>query len=771
MSYKILFFYEEDLNRPSYYNAIQDVMDELEGDDAENYGTLPGTSASLMHPMVIIDANLDDALTTLETDSEVVALAVDSGSCNPENGLKLLQKAKDGYKNFPTFVFREREGHVEMSLPIMELTDEFVWPMEDTAPLIASRMRTAIDRFLSSVIPEMTKMMMDFAKTGEYSWHTPAHEGGAAFRKSIPGRAFYDFYGEPIFRTDLSISAPDLGSLNDHTGAIGNSEKYIAKVFGAERSYTVTNGSSTSNRLLYEASIVDGDIALVDRNCHKSVEQALTLTGSLPVFMIPRRNYLGIIGPIPASEFSEASIKEKIEKSALVKQMHYLPHGKIAQHATITNSTYDGLTYNVPEVLKALEKSVDRIHFDEAWYGYARFNPLYKNRYAMFGNVKDFDKNGPTIIATQSTHKLLAAFSQASYIHIRNGKNPFNHQRFNESFMMNASTSPFYPIIASNEISAAMMDTSGENLTGGSIREAIDFRQAIMRYFREFRDKGDWFFATWQPDKVQDPKKGLVDFCDADPEWLANTPEAWLLKPNEEWHGYGDLGSDYCMLDPIKVSTVSPGVNRNGSMADWGIPATLPYNYMADRWTVDEKTNDFSMLWLFSMGATKGKWGTLASGLLAFKRDYDANTSLEIALPSLMAGNAERYKGYGLHDLADEMFAEMKSLKQLECQAKAFSELPPAATTMRFDYQKLVKGEVEQVPVKDAGGMVVAAGIVPYPPGIPCVMPGEEMVEGSVHQKYLLALEAYDKKFPGFGHDNHGVENINGQYCIYAFKK
>jgi arginine/lysine/ornithine decarboxylase len=257
---------------------------------------------------------------------------------------------------------------------------------------------------------------------------------------------------------------------------------------------------------------------------------------------------------------------------------------------------------------------------------------------------------------------LLAALSQASYIHIRDGRRPIPHERFNESFMMHASTSPQYAIIASNDVSAAMMDgPSGVALTTDSIREAVAFRQMMDRLHADFAKKGEWFFNAWQPDKVRSGKRGkAVPFYQAEEQQLVTDPSAWVLHPGAAWHGFAGLEEDYCMLDPIKVSIVTPGVDATGKLAKTGIPATLVTKYLDQRGIQVEKTTDFTVLFLFSLGITKGKWGTLVNALLDFKTDYDANKPLERALPKLMADNGDAYAGLGLKDLATRLFEAMR---------------------------------------------------------------------------------------------------------------
>ena len=417
-----------------------------------------------------------------------------------------------------------------------------------------------------------------------------------------------------------------------------------------------------------------------------------------------------------------------------------------------------------------LDPSVDRIHFDEAWYAYARFNPLYRDRHAMHGDPKDH--KGPTIFATHSTHKLLAALSQASFLHIRDGRGAIPHSRFNESFMMQASTSPLYSIIVSNDITAAMMDgPGGRTLTDESIYEAVAFRQAMGRVHRDFVKKGEWFFNTWNAESVKTSKGKKVPFADAPAELLATDPQCWVLHPGDAWHGFSDLEDDYCMLDPIKVSIVTPGVADKGGLDKRGIPASLVTKYLSIRGVEVEKTTDFTILVLFSMGITKGKWGTLLNALLDFKRDYDSNAALAQSLPSLAADYPEAYGSLGLRELADRMFAQLRDSRQTHWLAEAFSTLPKLAMTPAAAYQHLVRDEIEHVPLDKLANRVLATSVVPYPPGIPMLMPGESTgAKDGPYLGYLRALASWDKLFPGFGHDTHGIEHRDGVQYVQCLK-
>lgn len=719
---------------------------------------------------VLTSESLSDAKSILTTDPAVQCVLLSWELDESEDHcecIDLLTALRERNTRVPVFLISDRSTASNVPLIVMQHADDFIWLPEDTSRFLSGRIMAAIERYRQAVLPPMFGALLKFARTYEYSWHTPGHAGGTAFLKSTAGRAFYAFFGENMLRSDLSISVGELGSLLDHSGPIGQGERYAAKVFGAHRTYYVTNGSSMSNRVILMASVTRDQIALCDRNCHKSAEHAMTLSGAIPAYLVPTRNRYGIIGPISPQTLSAEGVKTAIANNSLVKN-HINP---TPVHAIITNSTYDGLTYNVSRVEELLGQSVDRLHFDEAWYGYARFNPLYKDRFAMHGSPDDHDASKPTVFATQSTHKLLAALSQASMIHVRDGRNPIPHGRFNESYMMHASTSPNYAIMASCDVSSAMMEApSGQILTNESIEEAVAFRQVVSRMQSEMRDSDDWFFSCWQPPAVQ-VGGNSIPFHEVDPDQLRSDPNCWVLHPNETWHGFGDIEDGYCMLDPIKVSVLSPGMGDDGNLLDFGIPACVLSAYLGRQGIVVEKTTDFTILFLFSIGITKGKWGTLVNVLLDFKRDYDANLELGLCLPDLLTSNQQRYGDMGLKDLADEIFAAMKKTKATATMAKAFSTLPVAEFSPVEAYEQLVRNEIELVTLEDAAGRIAATGIVPYPPGIPLLMPGENTgpSDGPL-LGYLKALESFDRSFPGFTHDTHGIENDGKSYRLLVLK-
>ncbi|MGL5659762.1 MAG: arginine decarboxylase [Aeromonas sp.] len=683
---------------------------------------------------------------------------------------ELLNKLHERQENVPVFLLSDREKATQqLSREMMEQIDEFAWILEDTAEFIAGRAVAAMKRYNEQLLPPLMSALMKYGDVHEYSWAAPGHQGGVGFTKTPAGRFYHDYYGENLFRTDMGIERASLGSLLDHTGAFGESEKNAARIFGADHSYSLVVGTSGANRTIMQACMSEDDVVVIDRNCHKSIEQGLMLTGAKPVYMVPSRNRYGIIGPIYPQQMTPDAIKEKIANSPLTKDKI----GQQPSYSVVTNCTYDGVCYNAKAAQDLLAKTTDRIHFDEAWYGYARFNPMYHNHYTMRGEPAEYDRNGPTLFATHSTHKLLNALSQASYIHVRDGREAINFARFNQAYMMHATTSPLYAICASNDVAASMMDGNrGLSLTQEVINEAVDFRQAMARLYKEFAQDGEWFFKPWNQEVVTDPATGKqIAFEDAPAELLRTEQSCWTMNPGDNWHGFKDLPENWSMLDPIKVSILAPGMGDDGELQEKGVPAALVTAWLSRHGIVPTRTTDFQVMFLFSMGVTKGKWGTLVNTLLSFKRHYDANTKLSLVLPELVRDYPETYSNLGLRDLGDNMFAYLRKHNPGAKLNAAYSGLPDAMVTPRQAYQSIVANKVEMVAIDGLVNRVAANSIIPYPPGIPMLLSGESFGgEESPQIGYLRALQAWDHEFPGFEHETEGTEIINGVYHVMCMR-
>ncbi|MDF9757765.1 Orn/Lys/Arg decarboxylase N-terminal domain-containing protein [Pseudomonas hunanensis] len=681
----------------------------------------------------------------------IAAEGVGDNSRLLHNMAELIRLARLRAPNLPIFALGEQvtlENAPAEAMGELNQLRGILYLFEDTVPFLARQVARAAHNYLDGLLPPFFKALVQHTAQSNYSWHTPGHGGGVAYRKSPVGQAFHQFFGENTLRSDLSVSVPELGSLLDHTGPLAAAEARAARNFGADHTFFVINGTSTANKIVWHAMVGRGDLVLVDRNCHKSVVHAIIMTGAIPIYLCPERNELGIIGPIPLDEFSQVSIQAKI-------QAHPLAQGKPAKIklAVVTNSTYDGLCYHAGMIKQALGASVEVLHFDEAWFAYAAFHEFFAGRYAM-GTPRADD--GPLLFSTHSTHKLLAAFSQASMIHVQDGASrQLDRDRFNEAFMMHISTSPQYSILASLDVASAMMEgPAGRSLLQEMFDEALSFRRALAN-LREHLAADDWWFSIWQPPTVQAGELQAAD---------------WLLQPGAEWHGFGGLGDDYVLLDPLKVTLVMPGAA--GAAEGHGIPAAVVGKFLWERGLVVEKTGLYSFLVLFSMGITKGKWSTLLTELLEFKRHYDANTALADCLPSVMVEQPSRYQGLGLRDLCQQLHgfyrgnATSRQLKQL------FTRLPEVAITPAGAYDRMVRGEVEAVPIEHLLGRVAAVMLVPYPPGIPLIMPGERFTEATRSiLVYLDCARAFDQGFPGFVADVHGLQREGQLYTVDCVKE
>ncbi|MFB7949689.1 Orn/Lys/Arg decarboxylase N-terminal domain-containing protein [Kitasatospora phosalacinea] len=714
-----------------------------------------------------------DAVATLQVEAGLAAAVVawdlpgpadgDGGPGGP-GGAEVLERIRRRFKDLPVFLLMaDGSDHDLEHLPlwVSEAVVGYVWPLEDTPAFIAGRVAAAAATYRSEVLPPFFRALRRFEDAHEYSWHTPAHSGGVAFLKSAAGRAFFDYYGERLFRTDLSISVGELGSLYEHSGPIGAAERNAARVFGAERTYFVLHGDSTCNRMVGHYSVTADEIALVDRNCHKSVLHGLVVSGARPVYLVPTRNGYGLAGPLPPAVLDAAAVAARIAANPLAAGAL----SPAAQYAVVTNSTYDGLCYDTVAVARALAPSTPRLHFDEAWFAYARFHPLYEGRYGMAVGPDTLPgPERPTVFATHSTHKLLAALSQSAMVHVRPApRAPVEHDRFNETFMMHGTTSAFYPAIASLDVAAAMMDgPQGRWLIDEAVTEAVRFRQAVVRTARRITaagDRPDWFFGVWQPDTVTDPATGArTPFADAPVALLAAEPSCWRLEPGAAWHGFDGLDEGHCLLDPVKVTLTCPGVTADGRTGPWGVPARVLTAYLATRGIVVEKTDSYSTLVLFSMGITKGKWGTLMDALMDFKALHDEDAPLARVLPALVEGHPRRYRGSSLRGLCAEMHRHLTDGAFVQALDEAFRHPPRPVHPPRHCYQRLVRGGTERVRLADAAHRTAAAMVTVTPPGIPVLMPGESLgdPDGPL-LRYLTALESFDRAFPGFGSEAHGV--------------
>ncbi len=640
------------------------------------------------------------------------------------------------YKNADIPIFLHGETRTSRHIPndILRELHGFIHMFEDTPEFIARNVVREARAYMDSLPPPFFRALTHYAADGSYSWHCPGHSGGVAFLKSPVGQMFHQFFGENMLRADVCNAVEELGQLLDHTGPVAASERNAARIFNCDHLYFVTNGTSTSNKIVWHSTVAPGDIVVVDRNCHKSVLHSIIMTGAIPVFLMPTRNNFGIIGPIPQSEFSWDSIQKKIAANPFITDKNAKP-----RVLTITQSTYDGILYNVEEIKEMLDGKIDTLHFDEAWLPHAAFHDFYGDYHAIGADRPRCKES--MVFSTQSTHKLLAGLSQASQILVQDSDDrKLDRDVFNEAYLMHTSTSPQYSIIASCDVAAAMMEEPGGTaLVEESIAEALDFRRAMRKVDEEWG--ADWWFKVWGPDDLSE--EGIEE------------REAWMLKPGERWHGFGQLADGFNMLDPIKATIITPGLDVDGAFSeDIGIPAAIVTKYLAEHGVIVEKCGLYSFFIMFTIGITKGRWNTMVTELQQFKDDYDRNQPLWKVLPEFCQ-KYPRYENIGLRDLCQQIHDVYKKNDVARLTTEMYlSDMVPAMRPADA-FAKMAHKEIERVHIDDLEGRITAMLVTPYPPGIPLLIPGEQFNKTIVN--YLQFAREFNERFPGFETDVHGL--------------
>ncbi len=678
---------------------------------------------------IVYPNDREDLLKLIENNAQVAGVIFDWDKYN----LELCEEISALNEKLPLYAFANIHSTLDVSLADLRLNVSFFEYALGAASDISIKIKQSTDAYIDDLLPPLTKALFKYVDEAKYTFCTPGHMGGTAFQKSPVGSLFYDFYGANTMKSDISISVSELGSLLDHSGPHKEAEEYIARTFNAERSYMVTNGTSTANKIVGMYSAPSGSTVLIDRNCHKSLTHLMMMSDITPIYFRPTRNAYGILGGIPQSEFQHDTIAQRVEQT---------PGATWPVHAVVTNSTYDGLLYNTDFIKKTLD--VKSIHFDSAWVPYTNFSPIYNGLCGMSGDRVE----GKVFYETQSTHKLLAAFSQASMIHV---KGDVNEETFSEAYMMHTSTSPHYGIVASIETAAAMMKgNAGKRLIDGSIDRAIKFRKEIKR----LRTEADsWFFDVWQPEQI-------------------DGAECWPLNANDAWHGFKDIDNDHMHLDPIKVTLLTPGMKKDGTMDSFGIPANIVAKYLDEHGIIVEKTGPYNLLFLFSIGIDKTKALGLLRGLTEFKRAFDLNLRVKNMLPSLYKEDPEFYEDMRIQDLAQNIHNLIQHHNLPDLMFRAFEVLPTMEMTPFKAFQKELHGEIEEVYMEDMVGRVSANMILPYPPGVPLVMPGEMITEESrAVLEFLQMLCEVGAHYPGFETDIHGAYRQNdGRYTVKVLK-
>lgn len=733
----------------------------------------------------------EEAELAVRADAAVGCMVIDWGKRGLQSkSAALIALVRARGLNLPVFVLVRRQRLEEVPVEVMNQVTGYVFLAEESPDFIARNLVSHLRHYAASLKTPFFGRLVDYAEEGNQLWTCPGHNGGAFYARSPIGRIFVAHLGEAVFRDDLDNSILELGDLLTHEGPALEAQKAAAQIFGAEKTYFVLNGTSTSNKVVLSALVAQNDLVLFDRNNHKAAHHgAFFLAGAIPIFLPTQRNCHGLIGPIDYDMLDETRIRQAIRDNPMVTDPDAWRRERPFRAAIIEQCTYDGTVYDAGMVLRQIGHLCDYILFDEAWSGFMKFHPLFKGRFAM--SLTELDASQPGIIATQSTHKQLASFSQASQIHVRDRhlrgqRRRVGHRRFNEMFMLHASTSPFYPLFASLDVGAQMMKgKSGEVLWDDTIRLGIELRKKLRTVAREYAQKESdplhaWFFDPFVPDVVTLHEAGgaaaQVRWEDVPTDRLATDPAMWELAPGAVWHGFENLAPGYAMTDPNKLTLLTPGFDRaSGTYAEFGVPAPIVAEYLRDNWIVCEKNDLNSLLFLLTPGVEASKAGTLLSALVRFKELHETNAPLTEVLTEFTARHSARYGGMRLRDLCAEMHAFFRDHDTSALQRSQFrpEHLPEMVMPPYAAVQLMVRNEVDFLPIDRIAGRVAANLILVYPPGIATVVPGE-LLGGRAQPMldYLKVFERAANRFPGFDSEVQGVyrrTEPDGSIRLYTF--
>ena len=686
--------------------------------------------------------------------TEVSAVVIDiedyrKGGLNKVDGTAL---------GIPVFLYlRDEENTPE------ELVGHVVGVISDNLTdrrLFGRQIDEAAKRYEDKVLPPFFGALAQYVYKGKSQFDCPGHQGGAYFRRHPAGRAFYDFYGEELFRSDLCNADVAMGDLLIHEGAPLKAQKAAAKIYNADKTYFVLNGTSASNKVVLNAALTPGDLVLYDRNNHKSVNHgALLQAGATPIYLETARNPFGFIGGIDEKCFDEKYLRDLIREKCPEKADAKRPF----RLAVIQLGTYDGTIYNARQVVDKIGHLCDYILFDSAWVGYEQFIPMMRDCSPL---LLELGPEDPGIFVTQSVHKQQAGFSQSSQIHkkdahIRGQDRFIPHKVLNNAFMMHASTSPFYPLFASLDVNAKMQEgEAGRRLWADCVKTTIDARKLLLDTCHHIK--------PFIPNKVRG-----ADWKSYPTNLIAQDLEFFKFIPGEKWHSFEGYGENQYFVDPCKFMLTPPAINvETGEYEDFGVPATILANYLRENGIIPEKNDLNSILFLMTPAENKEKMDHLVSQIARFEKYLDEDAPLEDVLPGLYKHYEYRYHDYSIRQLCQEMhdFYKERNIKEIQKQMFCSEYMPKSVINPQDAHFAFLRGQAELVRMEDAEGRVAAEGALPYPPGVLCCFPGE--VWGGPVLKYFLAWQEAMGRMPGFAPELQGVyveDNGRGGKQVYCY--
>ncbi|ECE0645895.1 ornithine decarboxylase SpeF [Salmonella enterica subsp. houtenae] len=669
---------------------------------------------------------------------------------------KLDEIDATGY-GIPVFVATHDEGRVPPEyLPRISGVFEY---NESRTAFYGRQLETAASHYETQLRPPFFRALVDYVNQGNSAFDCPGHQGGEFFRRHPAGNQFVEYFGETLFRSDLCNADVAMGDLLIHEGAPCIAQQHAAKVFNADKTYFVLNGTSSSNKVVLNALLTPGDLVLFDRNNHKSNHHgALFQAGATPVYLETARNPYGFIGGIDAHCFEEDYLRELINEVAPQRAREARPF----RLAVIQLGTYDGTIYNARQVVDKIGHLCDYILFDSAWVGYEQFIPMMADCSPL---LLELNENDPGILVTQSVHKQQAGFSQTSQIHkkdshIKGQPRYVPHKRMNNAFMMHASTSPFYPLFAALDVNAKMHEgVSGRNMWMDCVVNGIDARKLILENCHHIR--------PFVPELIDG--KPWQSYPTSE---IASDLRFFHFVPGEHWHAFEGYAEHQYFVDPCKLLLTTPGINAaSGEYEDFGVPATILANFLRENGVVPEKCDLNSILFLLTPAEDMAKLQQLVALLARFEKLLEADAPLAEVLPSIYKQHEARYAGYTLRQLCQEMhdLYARHNVKQLQKEMFRKSHFPKVSMNPQEANYAYLRGEVELVRLPEAEGRIAAEGALPYPPGVLCVVPGE--IWGGSVLRYFSALEEGINLLPGFAPELQGVyiEEHDGRKQVWCY--
>lgn len=621
-----------------------------------------------------------------------------------------------------------------LGIPIIKVSRETISQDEKDQILLKAKAYT------NEMVPGFLSDLVNFAQDRPVSFTTPGHHNGLYYEKHPAGVVFNRFFGENLMFADTSDTVAELGDTMTHEGTPLTAEQKAAETYNADKVYFCTNGTTSANSICASALLTDGDLVLFDRNNHKSLyNSALVMSGAKPVYIPTDRNALGLIGEMDPAALDEENLRQQIAKVDPEKAKAKRPF----RLAIIQSETYDGLFYDAKWMIDKIGKLCDYILFDCAWGGFEQFVPIMKHLSPLSLN---FGPDDPGILVTQSLHKQQAGMGQASQIlkkdsHLKGQKRYVDHKHFNHAYLKFVTSSYSYPLYASLTVNSYLTAGSGNKKWWDEIlRLGIEWRKTLLAKSK--------LFKPLVPD----------NFAKISTEELATNAKYWEFNPTDNWHGFNKIAKGEAMLDPLKITVKTPGIDvKNSRYEKDGIPGPVVAEFLMEKRIIRAKDDLNSLLFLLTPGDTKKELDILLDAFLEFEKFYDEDAPLSKVLPKLSKVYPERYKGYTLRQLCGEMHNYYRKNKTFTLQKDLFAKtnMQDYVMTPEAANQLFMKNESELVDLNDAAGRIAAEGALPYPPGVFIVAPGEKW--GQIDKQYFEVLVGAIERFPGFVPEIQGV--------------